>query len=64
MNIHVPKSHNTKFHDWDFRGKPFDRKGRRWLRAKSRTFYYTWFYCFDTDAIYDQVYSKDEMSIT
>jgi hypothetical protein len=63
VNIYTPNSAKDKFPDWDFRGKPFLRKGRKWIRAKSRTFYYTWYYCFDTDSIYDGIYSQDEISI-
>lgn len=63
MNIHAPKTSKTKFHDWEFRGKPFLSKNRRWLRAKSKTFNKTWYYCFETDSIYDGIYDEREMPI-
>ncbi len=27
-----------------------------WIRAKSRTFYATWYYCFEEDEIFCQAY--------
>ena len=52
MNIHAPPNALTKFPSWDFRGVPFMRNGKKWIRAKSRLFYYTWYYCFDDDEIH------------
>jgi hypothetical protein len=54
MNIHSPKSAKTKFPDWEFRGVPFKRNGKTWIRVKSRTWYHTWYYCFEDDEIHDK----------
>lgn len=54
MNVHSPKSAKIKFPDWEFRGVPFKRNGKTWIRAKNRTFYATWFYCFEEDEIHDK----------
>jgi hypothetical protein len=54
MNVHSPKNAKTKFTDWDFRGRPFKRNGKTWIRAKSRTYYYVWYYCWETDEIHDR----------
>lgn len=56
MNVHVPQEVRERFPDWDFRGKRFKRFGRTWIRAKSRTFYATWYYCFEEDEIFCQAY--------
>lgn len=56
MNIYVPNRVKEKFTDWEFRGKPFQRYGKMWLRAKSKTVYLTWYYSFDEDEIFDRVY--------
>ncbi len=56
MNVHAPKNALTKFPAWDFRGKPFKRNKKTWLKAKSRIFYASWFYCFDDDEIYTDTY--------
>lgn len=59
MNIHAPPNARTKFPAWEFRGKPFYREGKMWMKAKSRVFYgITWYYCFDTDEIHDSVNNK------
>lgn len=58
MNIHAPKNALTKFPAWEFRGKPFKRCGKTWIRAKNTIFYYTWYYSFDDDEIYDTAREK------
>ena len=54
MNIHSPKSAKWKFPDWEFRGVPFKRNGKTWIRAKSKTWNHVWFYCFEDDEIHDK----------
>jgi hypothetical protein len=54
MNVHSPKSAKMKFPDWEFRGMPFKRNGKTWIRAKSRTWYHVWYYCFEDDEIHDK----------
>jgi hypothetical protein len=63
MNVHIPEKIKTKFKNWDFRGKPFFSKNRKWLKAKNKTFNKTWYYCFETDCVYDGIYSETELSI-
>jgi len=56
MNIHVTEEMRRKFPAWEFRGKPFyDKNGKRWIRAKSKIFYKTWYYSFEEDNIYDSI---------
>lgn len=54
MNIYAPKT--NKFPCWEFRGRPFKRYGKTWIRAKHKIFYRTWYYSFDDNEIYDRVY--------
>lgn len=55
VNIHSPKSSQTKFSSWEFRGKPFKCNGKMWMKAKNKIFHYTWYYSFDEDEIYDSI---------
>lgn len=57
MNVHVTDDIRKKFPAWEFRGHPFyDKNGKRWIRAKSKIFYSTWYYSFEKDNIYDGLY--------
>lgn len=56
MNVYAPKNALTKFPAWDFRGRKFKRNGKTWIKAKSRVFNSSWFYCFEDDEIYDDTY--------
>ena len=58
MNIHAPKSAKIRFPAWEFRGKPFKRCGKVWIKVKSKIFYLSWYYSFDDDEIYDTIREK------
>jgi hypothetical protein len=63
MNIHATEEMRNKFPAWEFRGHPFyDKNGKKWIRAKSKIFYSTWYYSFDKDNIYDSVITEKEES--
>jgi hypothetical protein len=56
MNIHISQEIRSRFPAWEFRGKPFSKNGLTWMRAKSKIFYITWYYCFEWDQIVDLVW--------
>lgn len=57
MNVFAPKN-AKEFPNWEFRGKPFVKFNKTWIRAKSKTYYYTWYYCFEENIIYDDIYEQ------
>lgn len=53
MNIHVSDEIKKKWCNYEFIGKPFILKdGRKYIRAYSKCFEVTHYYCFDTDFIW------------
>jgi len=50
MNHHVTEEIKQKWCNYEFIGKPMLlRNGKMYIRAKSKTFDCTHFYCFDED---------------
>lgn len=49
MNIHVTTEIQNKYKCLEFRGKPFNYKGRKMIRAKHITLDMTFFYSYSED---------------
>lgn len=49
MNVHIPIEIQEKFACLEFRGKPFDYKGRKMIRARHKSLESTFYYSFDED---------------
>jgi len=53
MNEHVPDNIKNKWRQYEFTGKPFKLKdGKTYIRAYSKFFEVTHFYCFEDDSTY------------
>jgi hypothetical protein len=53
MNIHVPEEIKQKWCNYEFLGKPIKlRDGKTYMRAYSKFFETTHFYCFEDDFIW------------
>lgn len=61
MNIHVPEEIQKKWMNYDFIGKPFKLVDKTYIRAHSKTFEETHFYCFEEDFFWHE---RPRISIT
>lgn len=49
MNIHVPIETQERFKCLEFRGKPFNYKGRKMISARHKSTGFKFFYSFEED---------------
>jgi hypothetical protein len=59
MNSHAPENAKIKHVSWEFRGVPFIRNGKKYLKARHRTLNMEWYYSFEDDEIYEFVINKN-----
>jgi hypothetical protein len=49
--MYAPSNAKTKHISWEFRGKPFQKNGKLYIRAKHRTLNVVWWYSFELDEV-------------
>ena len=65
MNVHVPTNIRAKWPQYEFLGKPFKlRNGKTYMRAFSKFFQKTHFYCFEEDFFWHDVSVKELLDIS